>query len=203
MDALIKQALDGMRKNGFDVVELRTAKDARDYLTANIQDGASVGVGGSVSVRDTGVLAALEEKGCTVHNHWGCKPEEASAICHKAMDAQVYLTSANAVTRTGKLVLVDGTGNRAAAVCYGPMQVYFVISQSKVVDGGINTAMARIKQTACPMNARRLGLDTPCAKTGNCGADCPQSMCRLTVAVDRVPRNRRMTVLFVEETLGY
>lgn len=53
----------------------------------------------------------------------------------------------------GKLVLIDGAGNRAAAVCFGPEQVYFVISHSKVVDGGINTAVARIKKTACPPNA--------------------------------------------------
>ena len=203
MEDLMKQAVEGMRSNGFEVVELRTAKDACDYLTANIPDGATVGVGGSVSVRDIGVLPALEQKDCIVYSHWGAQPDEARAILKKAMEAQVYLTSANAVTRTGKLVLVDGTGNRTAAVCYGPMQVYFVISRSKVVDGGINTAVARIKKNACPQNARRLGLKTACALTGNCSADCPESMCRLTLAVDRVPRSRRMTVLFVEETLGY
>lgn len=203
MEDLMKLAIEGMRHNGFDVVELRTAKDACDYLAANIPDGATVGVGGSVSVRDTGALSVLEQKGCTVYSHWGVPPEDARVILKNAMDAQVYLTSANAVTRTGKLVLVDGTGNRTAAVCYGPMQVYFVISRSKVVDGGINTAVARIKKTACPQNARRLGLKTSCALTGNCAADCSQSMCRLTLAVDRVPKARRMTVLFVEETLGY
>ena len=101
------------------------------------------------------------------------------------------------------LVLIDGAGNRAAAVCFGPEQVYFVISHSKVVDGGINTAIARIKKTACPPNARRQGLDTACARTGMCGPDCHDSMCRLTLAVDRAPRGRKITVLFVEETLGY
>lgn len=203
MDALIKNAMEGMRQNGFEVVELRTAQEACDYLALNIPDGASVGVGGSVSVRDTGILHVLKDKGCAVLS--GSRdPEEANRIRRQALDAQVYLTSANAVTRGGKLVLVDGRGNRTAAVCYGPLQVYFVISHSKVVDGGINTAVARIKKTACPQNARRLGLDTPCARTGNCGGlSCEDSMCRLTLTVDRVPRDRRMTVLFVEETLGY
>ena len=203
MDALVKNAIEGMRKNGFEVVELHTAKEARDYLAVNIPDGSAVGMGGSISVRDTGILPVLAEKGCQVLTTWGKKPEDFKRICMEALAAPVYLTSANAVTRGGKLVLVDGRGNRTAAVCFGPMQVYFVVSHSKVVDGGINTAVARIKMTACPQNARRLGLDTPCARTGNCGEDCADSMCRLTLAVDRVPRNRRMTVLFVEETLGY
>lgn len=204
MDALLKQAVEGMRKNGFEVVEVRTAAEACDYLLGRITAGASVGVGGSVSVRDTGVLTALAQKGCKVYTSWGAKPEDVPMIRENSRRADVYLSSANAVTRTGKLVLVDGIGNRVGAVCDGPRDVYFVVSHSKVVDGGINTAVARIKKTACPQNTRRLGIDTPCARTGNCEGDaCQDSICRLTLAVDRVPKNRRMTVVFVEEALGY
>lgn len=103
-------------------------------------------MGGSVSVRDTGVLPALAQKGCKVYTSWGAKPEDVPMIRENSRRADVYLSSANAVTRTGKLVLVDGTGNRVGAICDGPEEVYFVISHSKVVDGGINTAVARIKR---------------------------------------------------------
>lgn len=204
MEALINQTAQRMRDNGFEVVELRTAQEAREYLLAQIAPGASVGVGGSVSVRDTGVLPALEQKGCLVYTSWGAKPEDVPMIRRKSRDADVYLSSANAVTKNGKLVLVDGIGNRVGAICDGPERVYFVISHSKVVDGGINTAVARIKKTACPLNTRRLGIQTPCAATGMCGRDeCKNSICRLTLVLDRVPKNRHMTVLFVEESLGY
>ena len=190
MDEFLQQVVDNMRKNEFEVVELHTAQEACDYLNEHIAAGKTVGVGGSVSVRATGILEKLQEKGCTVYSHWGVPKEEVNPIRRKAIGADVYLCSANAVTRQGKLVLIDGAGNRAAAVCFGPEQVYFVISHSKVVDGGINTAIARIKKTACP-------------RTGMCGPDCHDSMCRLTLAVDRAPRGRKITVLFVEETLGY
>lgn len=202
MEALLERAVNGMRKNGFEVVELKTAREARDYLLEHIGAGESVGLGGSVSVRDIGVLPELESKGCTVYQPWA-DPEHAEELRKKSRDADVFLCSANAVTRGGKLVLIDGRGNRVGAVCDGPHRLYFVISHSKVVDGGINTAVARIKQTACPQNARRLGIKTPCAATGMCGEDCPESMCRLTLVVDRVPRLRTVTVLFVEESLGY
>ena len=139
MDALLEQAVQGMKKNGFEVVEVRTAAEACDYLLAHIDAEKSVGVGGSVSVRDTGVLPALAQKGCKVYTSWGAKPEDVPMIRENSRRADVYLSSANAVTRTGKLVLVDGTGNRVGAICDGPEEVYFVISHSKVVDGGINT----------------------------------------------------------------
>ncbi len=203
MEALRKQALEGMKKNGFEVVEVESAQAAREYLLSVIDDSASVGTGGSISVQETGILDALIEKGCTVYSHWRATPEDKPQVLKNARNADVYLTSANAVTKDGKLVLVDGTGNRVGAVCDGPQRVYFVIGQHKVVDGGINTAVARIKKQACPPNASRLGLNTPCARTGLCGPDCPDSMCRLTLAVDRTPRGRQFTVVWVEEPLGY
>ena len=203
MEAILEQALKGMRDNGFTVVELKTAQEACDYLLNAIPAQASVGMGGSMSVRDCGVSPQLRKRGNAVHSGKGATPEESAASRRAARDADCYLCSANAVTRTGKLVLVDGMGNRTGAICDGPKQLFFIISHSKVVDGGINTAIARIKQTACPQNARRLGLDTPCAKTGVCSPQCADSMCRVTLVVERVPRGRSLTVLFVEESLGY
>ncbi len=205
MEQHLLAAVEGMRKHGFTVVPLETAAQAKEYLLGHIPAGCAVGVGGSVSVRDTDVLPALTEKGCRVYTSWGAKPEDVPAIRECSRKADVYLSSANAVTRDGRLVFIDGNCNRVGAILDGPKTVYFVISHSKWVDGGINTAVARIKQTACPQNARRIGLATPCAATGlckpdECGDDC---MCRATVSLDRVPRGRAMTVLFVEETLGY
>ncbi|MDD3214244.1 MAG: lactate utilization protein [Eubacteriales bacterium] len=205
MEQHLQAAVDGMRKNGFEVVTLETAAQARNYLLGCIPAGTEVGVGGSVSVRDIDVLPALREKGCKVYTSWGAKPEDVPEIRERSRKADVYLSSANAVTRNGSLVFIDGNCNRVGGILDGPKTVYFVISHSKWVDGGINTAVARIKQTACPQNARRLGLKTPCAVTGfckpdECGDEC---MCRATVSLERVPRGRKMTVLFVEEALGY
>jgi len=205
MEQHLQTAVEGMRKHGFTVIPLETAAQAKEYLLAHIPAGSSVGVGGSVSVRDIDVLPALRANGCNVYTSWGAKPEDVPEIRAKSRVADVYLSSANAVTRKGSLVFIDGVCNRVGSILDGPKTVYFVVSHSKWVDGGINTAVARIKQTACPQNARRLGLQTPCALTGlckpeDCGDEC---MCRATVSLERVPRGREMTVLFVEEALGY
>ena len=197
--------MERMRKKGFEVVELKTAEEAKAYLLNAIPAGTAVGVSGSVSVRQTGILSALTEKDCEVISHWDVEPEEVTATRKKANRADVYLTSANAVTKRGELVLIDGAGNRVAAVAYGPKQLYFVVSTSKIVDGGYAAAVARIKKVACPPNARRQSLSTHCAETGACDpvACGDASMCRMTLVLDRVPRGRTATVLFVEETLGY
>ncbi len=204
MDAAVQKAISGLESKGFRVILTDNAQQARETLLAHIPAQATVGVGGSVSVRDTGVLDALKARGQTVCDHWLAAPEERPAVLKGAMEADVYLTSCNALTSDGRPVLIDGTGNRVGAVAFGPKTVFFVVSLSKLVEGGINAAVARIKKVACPANARRLGLDTPCARTGACNAPiCEQSMCRLTLTLDRVPTGRQMTVVLVQEALGY
>jgi len=203
MSAAAQKTLECMEKNGFHVVRTETAAQAREYLAGQIAAEQSVGTGGSMTVRQIGILDALQEKGCTIFTHWGAKPEEAAQMMRGARTADVYLTSANAVTQNGKLVLIDGTGNRVGAVCDGPRKLYFIISQNKLVNGGLDAAISRIKREACPPNASRLGLDTACAHGEGCSAECPNSMCRLTLVVDRVPRGRELTVVWVEEPLGY
>lgn len=199
------QAIEGMKKGGFEVVEVKTGEEAKAYLLAKIGAEQSVGAGGSMSVKQIGILQALQEKGCDVRTHWGAvTPEQAAQIRRAARDADVYLCSANAVSKTGQLVLVDGVGNRVGAVCDGPKDVYFIISKDKIADGGLTAAIARVKRDAAPPNCKRLALDTPCAKTGVCGGDaCTDPSCRITLVLDFVPRGRNMTVILVEEKLGF
>lgn len=205
MQEAIEQVISQMKNRGFEVVPLQTAREAKEFLLSRIPEDASVGIGGSMTIRELDVAPALRARGNQVYWHWDVPREETAAARKKARQADVYLASSNAVTRDGQLVNIDGTGNRVAAMFDGPKQVYLVISHSKLTEGGMNTAVARIKQQACPANARRLSLDTPCARTGickpsECFEDC---MCNIIVTLSRVPKGRNITVVLVEETLGY
>jgi len=116
----------------------------------------------------------------------------------------LFLLSANALTADGRIVNIDGNGNRVAASVHGAGHVLYVIGRNKIVEGGIDEAIARIKRCACPPNCRRLGKKTPCAATGVC-ADCdsPDRICKVTVVMDRKPTGTRATVVLVDEDLGY
>lgn len=204
MEALLQQAISNMERRGFEVVRVKTGAEAREYLLGRIETGKVVGAGGSVTLRQIEMLPALEKKGCTVYTHSGAQGDEAEALMRKARAADVYLCSVNAIAKTGQLVMIDGRGNRVGALCDGPHEVYLVVGQHKVVDGGLNAAIARIKKEATPRNCRRLGLATHCAATGNCaGMECADSSCRIIVSLDYVPRKRKITVVLTEEELGY
>jgi hypothetical protein len=114
----------------------------------------------------------------------------------------VFLASSNAVTEDGKLYNIDGTGNRVAAMTFGPKKVILVCGINKIVKD-IDDAHRRAKERAAPMNARRLNTKTPCAETGEC-ADCssPQRICNVYTALVKKPSRTDITVLLVGEPLG-
>lgn len=204
MNERILSAAQALTHNGFEVHTAQSAEEAKALALSLIQPGQSVGLGGSMTVKGMGLIDALLERGHTVSGHW-LTPENRAQVFEAARLSDVYLASSNAVTMDGQLVNIDGTCNRVGAMTHAPGTLLLIVGQNKLVDGGITAAIARIKAKACPPNALRLGLNTPCAKTGKCnvsecGDDC---MCHVTTIMSRPPRGRKVVIVLVAEDMGY
>ena len=63
------------------------------------------------------------------------------------MFADVFLTGANALSLDGEMVNIDGTGNRVAAIVYGPKQVLVIAGMNKVTDT-LEDAITRARTVA-------------------------------------------------------
>lgn len=204
MNERLEKAASALRRRGFEAAVFDTREQAVAYLLGDLPEKADIGMGGSATLAQLNLDAALRQAGHTVHWHQGAPAGESAAIRRAAMGAPVYFASANAVTEDGLMVQIDGTGNRVAALCYGPQTVYIVIGRNKIVEGGYAQAVRRIKQVACPLNARRLHLDTPCAATGHCDVSaCTHSMCHLFLAMEGAPGGKRTQVILIDEDLGF
>ncbi len=201
MNELMERTAKALGQNGFTVEVFSTGREAAERVCACIAPEESVGTGGSMTIKELGLCQVLQAKGCTMYSHW-LTPDDPK-VQHKALLADAYLASSNAVTVHGQLVNVDGTGNRVAAMTFGPKRVYLIVGSNKLVDGGVPAAIARIKREACPRNARRLGKNTPCA-TGGCDAvRCEKGMCNVTSVLDHPTSGHEIMVLLTEEPLGY
>ena len=204
MNEKLTKAAAALKARGFDAAVFSTAQEACDFILGDIPEGKTVAIGGSMTVKQMGLEKSLRENGHEVLWHWEVEPAKRGALLHQAMNAPVYMCSANALTEDGLIVQIDGNGNRVAAMCYGPQLVYVVIGRNKLVEGGLQQAVRRIKSVACPQNARRQGLDTPCARTDSCDVSaCGHSMCHMTVSFDLAPNGKRTQIVLVDEELGY
>ncbi len=209
----IEITLQSLRKNRFDALYARTKEDARKVMLEIIPLTASVGVGDSVTLRQTGILKELAQRVNTIINPFIKKflerhrTDEAVhtvfvETCRKAMHCDVFLTGSNALTLDGKLVSIDYAGNRVAGMIHGAPRIIVTIGRNKIVRN-VDEAISRIKDVIAPAHARRKKIPTPCAKTGEC-SDCnsPNRICNITVILEKKPGHADFTVILIDEDLG-
>ena len=201
-----KKAVESLCSHGFTALFCPTPQDAADYIMATAADSDSVGFGGSMSVVGLGVEARLRELGKEILNHGNpaLTLEQRLEIMRRQLTCDLFLSGCNAVTLNGELINIDATGNRVAAMFFGPRRVIVVAGRNKLVDGTLQDAIVRVKSWATPPNSKRLGFKTPCASTGFCN-DCnsPERLCRVTTIIDRKPRFTDVRVLVVNSDMGF
>ena len=198
----IEKTIENLKRNGYQVSTFDTAAEAAAYLNQSI-DGKSVGFGGSITLQDLGIYDMLTE-----HNacywHWPKSGKAVPDIVKAAAEADVYLTSVNALSENGEMVNIDGTGNRVASTLYGHEKVYFVLGVNKITED-LPSAIDRARNVASPLNAKRLGRKTPCAIKGDKCYDCdsPERICNGMVIHYKKMGSCDMEVVLVKEELGY
>ena len=183
-----------------------TSAQAKDEIVAMIPKEGTVYRCGSMTAVDMGLWEDIGKlPGVEIIDPFapGLSPEEAMELRWKGLTADVMITSSNAITMDGKLVNLDGMGNRVAAMTFGPKKVILVVGMNKVAPD-LDSAMARVKDYAAPVNAMRLNLNNPCVETGLC-ADCksPQRICNMWSIIEGHMIKGRIHVKLIGENLGY
>lgn len=202
----MEKLMHRLSRNNIKAFKARDRHEAREMALSLIQPGALVGMGNSLTLRETGIYDALVTKDFNLINQFepGISPGENLRRRKRGMLADVYFTGTNALTMSGELVNIDGKGNRVAAMLFGPDRVIVVAGRNKIVED-VEEAWARLRENTAPALAKKLGRATPCARSGVC-SDCnsPERICRCyTVIRGQMPADRdRITVILVDEDLG-
>jgi len=200
-----QKAVDALKKNGFTAVYCHNSEEVFHYILNESATAHSIGFGGSLSIAELKLADKLKSMGKEILNHGApeLSPDEKLEITHRQLSCDLFLTGTNALTLSGTLVNIDGHGNRVSSMFFGPKKVIVVAGRNKLVCGGTDDAIRRIKDFAAPANAKRLQLSTPCAVTGFCSdCDSPQRICRVTTIIDKKPRASDIRVLVVNEDMG-
>ena len=204
-EKLGERCVKNLNKHGFDAHFVPTAEAARQTILSMAEGHDTFGFGGSDTTRSLGILDALKDQGKTVFDHLeeGLAFEDALSNRKAQMSCDCFFCSANAISLTGEIVNVDGIGNRTNAMTFGPEKVIVVAGMNKVTQD-LESAVDRVHEVAAPMRAKSLGMETPCAETGICN-DCnvPMRICRITLVLHRKPMLTDMSVVLVNEALGY
>lgn len=205
-EKLGKKTVENLKKNNFIAHYFDKLSEAKEYLEKNIKEYEVIAFGGSVTVlNDLKLQEVAESHGKKVlnHNAPNLTSEDKINIRKKQLTSDLFITSTNAITIDGKLVNVDGVGNRVAAMIFGPKKVVIVCGINKIVENVLD-AMKRIKFISAPMNAKRVNSKTPCIETGFC-MDCnsKERICNVITIIEKKPTLSDVEVIIVGEPLGF
>lgn len=178
-----------------------TKEEALKKALELIPEGSSVTMGGAMSAHEIGLVEAVKKGKYNFIDRDAAEDKRAAMLA--AYDADVFLSSVNAMTQDGVLVNIDGNANRVSAIAQGPKKVLFIVGMNKVCDD-VDGAMKRSRNVAAPINAQRFGLSTPCAKTGSCmNCKSPDTIC-CQFLITRFSRHKdRIHVILVNDELGF
>ena len=188
----------------FDAYYCATREEALKKALELIPEGSSVGWGGAQSCEEIGLMEALHAGNYRPMDRSLAKTaEEREQMMHDMLAADVFLTGANGLSLDGQMVNIDGTGNRVAAIVYGPKTIIVVAGMNKVEDS-LDAAMNRARTVAAPMNNQRFSNDNPCSTTGTCG-NCKNVTCICNqILITRHCRPAgRIKFILVGEELGF
>lgn len=217
IDKRIEKTIANLKANNMEAYFCRSKEDAVILAESLIEPGDTITNGGSVTLAETGIMDLIKKSKYNYldRNREGITPEEIDKVYREAFSADVYFTSANAVTENGELYNVDGNGNRVAAIVYGPKSVVVVCGYNKIVRN-LKEAELRVKETAAPANTVRLNKDTYCSKCGVCmsvkngestgmadGCKSEGRICCSYLVSGYQRQKNRIKVIIVGEELGY
>lgn len=202
---LAEKMIKNLKRRNMEAFYCPTGKNAVEKVSELIADGSTVTWGGTATIRDLGIPQTLKNRSTlnVLDRDTVETPEEKVQMYLKAFTADVYLTSANAISEDGVIVNIDGNGNRVAAISWGPKKVIFVIGLNKVAQT-IEAAISRARGIASPINSQRFDINTPCRIDGTChNCNSPESICSYVHILRNSRNGNRHIVILVGEDLGY
>ena len=194
---------DNLINRGFTVTCFENVEAAVTYLNEQI-DQTTVGFGGSVTLEQMGLYEKLVTHNEVTWHQRMPKDKTSQEVRMKANAAEVYVSSVNGLAESGEIINIDGTGNRVASIFYGHKKVYLVVGQNKIAKD-YDSALYRARNVASPLNAKRLGMNTPCAVNADRCYDCNSKdrICRGLSVLWEKPMGADIEVVLIAENLGY
>lgn len=180
-------------------------KSLLNWLQSELPINATIGIGDSVTLKETGVLSFLRSPDYQLLDKYkpGLTKEKKKRLYRQNFSADCFFLGANGVSITGEIVQIDGNGSRVAPMIYGPDKVYIIAGTNKIAPS-LEEAQKRARQIAGPLDAKRLNKKTSCAITGIC-IDCqsPERICNTFVTASGQFDPDRITVCLIEGEFGY
>ena len=198
----MQELINTLKSCGYDPHFVQTKEEAFELAKTFIKSGMSIGLGGSVTVGQIGLLDYLiNKKDVTLHNQYeaGITMDENIERRRQGLVSDIFVTGINALTKDGKIVNADGSGNRVAAFCYGPKKVLAIVGVNKIVEN-LEAGFKRVMEVAAIKNIER--MNTKAIEMGKEPRHNLDNIANKFTWVKADDKDR-ITIILINEELGY
>jgi hypothetical protein len=135
-----QKVIENLQKRKMNGVYVPDRRAALPVIMDMIPPGAVVARGDGITLDQIGILDEIKKRDQNVlidpfvtdeKGYWR-KPEERLQMMRETFFADVFIAGTNAVTLDGKIVNIDGAGNRVSAMIFGPSKVILVVGINKL-----------------------------------------------------------------------
>lgn len=200
----LKKLVGNFKLRNIEVQYFDTLEDVKSYILNIVPIECSIGIGHSATLQKINITDCLLERGNIVYDKELAKNrEECKFLKKKSLTTDWYITGSNAISLDGRIVNVDHSGNRVAAISFGPDNVIIVVGRNKIVDS-LDEAIKRVKNVACPLNAKRAGFNPPCVTLNRC-VDCvsTERVCNSLSIIEGQSDSNRIKLFIVNDECGF
>lgn len=200
----IRTLIENFKTRNIDVAYCENLEEAKIRIMNLIPEDCTIGIGNSKTLKKMNISRELNYRGNIVYDKTLAKTkEESKKLKKKSMLSDWYITGSNAISLDGYIINIDHSGNRVAAMIYGPDKVIIIVGKNKIVKT-LEEGIERARNVAAPLNARRAGYNPPCVKLNRCvNCTSDERVCNSLVVIEGQFEKDRMKVFIVNEDLGY
>jgi len=199
-----KEMVKNFNSRNIDVFYFNYISDLKKHILNKINNGSSIGIGNSKTLKSMNLSTELSQRGYKVLDKtFADTKEKVKDLKKQSLLADWYITGSNAVSVDGHIVNIDHSGNRVAAMIYGPENVVVIVGINKIEDT-LDAAIKRAKNVAAPLNAKRAGYNPPCVELNKC-TDCnsKERVCNYLVIIEGQAIRGRLQICIIEEEMGF
>ena len=200
----MNKIIDNFKSRNIEAKYFDSFEDVKNEILKLIKEDETVGIGNSQTLKKMMISQELSNRGNIVYDKTFAKTkEETKMLKRKSLLTDWYITGTNAISKEGHIVNIDHSGNRVAAMTYGPDKVIVVVGKNKIEET-LEKAIKRARNHAAPLNAIRAGYNPPCLELKEC-IDCKSKdrVCYNLSIIEGQFESERMKVFIVNEEAGF
>lgn len=192
----VEKTVAALKKNNIDAYFVQTGEEAKEKALSFIPEGAEVMDMTSVTLTTLGITDILHHSGKykSVKNVLSKMDREKDHMEMQKIGAahEYAIGSVHAVTENGQVMIASNSGSQLPGYAYGANRVIWIVGTQKVVTD-MDEGMKRIYEYDLPLESERArkayGVD---------GSNVSK-----VLLINKEPREGRITLIFVNELLGY